>query len=225
MHASSEPGRPLSGRQREARSNDLAVLAAAREVFSAQGHGASMADIARHAGVGIGSIYRRYPTKQDLVGALHLQGVREAGLLVHAVADECAAAAQAARGGEPSGAVATFLSRQITGATGPILRPPDVGRLIDEELAAASEDLRSGLERLIAHDRALRLIPEGFTAADVMQLLLHLRPPLPGPRAHADALHLRYLQWVVRGLRELARADTALTDSPEWDEWMGYWRD
>jgi len=45
--------RPLPGRQREARSNDAAVLVAAREVFSARGHDASMAEIARHAGVGV----------------------------------------------------------------------------------------------------------------------------------------------------------------------------
>ena len=66
-------------------------------------------------------------------------------------------------------------------------------------------------------------MPVGFTTADVMQLLLHLRPALPFPREHADALHLRYLDLAIRGLHEQARAGVALEGGPHWDEWMGTW--
>src|SRR3954452_22402880 len=59
----------MSGRQAEASRNDERVLAAARAVLTADPD-ASMADIARRAGVGIGTLYRRYPSKQALV--LHL---------------------------------------------------------------------------------------------------------------------------------------------------------
>ena len=58
-----------------------------------------------------------------------------------------------------------------------------------------------------------------------MLLLLHLRPVLPFPRAHADALHLRYLDLAMRGLQEQARAGAALGEGPPWDEWMGSWQD
>lgn len=234
MPASVSPDRPLPGRQREARSNDSAVLAAAREVFAAQGHEASMADIARHAGVGVGSIYRRYPTKDALVEALHLRAVREAALLAGEVADEAEASASPAprpstavddTAGVDAGAVDTFLARQITSAAGPLLRPPGARGPLPPDLATASEDLRVGLERAIACDRAAGLLPEAFTTADVMQLLLHLRPPLPFPRAQADALHLRYLALVVRGLRELARAGGTFAEGPRWDERVGAWRD
>jgi len=230
------PDRPLPGRQREARSNDLAVLAAAREVFSAQGPGASMADVAHHAGVGVASIYRRYPTKTALVEALHVHAVRESAALVAEVVAEFEAAAGAppqgpdpdASSAEPgevdAGAVAAFLARQIAGATGPLLRPAGNPGVLAPELAAASEDLRVGLVRLIAHDRARRLVPEGFTPADVMQLQQHLRPALPFPKARTDALHLRYLALVTRGLREQARAGVVLTDGPDWDEWLGAWQ-
>lgn len=211
------PEAPLRGRQREARSNDSAVLAAAREVFSLQGHGASMADVARQAGVGVGSIYRRYPTKDALVEALHVHAVREAAQLAHDIADEAETSAYEA------GAVATFLARQIAEATGPILRPPGADGTLPPPLAAASDDLRAALERLIAYDRAAELVPVGFTPADVMQLLTHLRPRLPFPREQADALHLRYLSLITRGLHEQARTGAPLADGPAWDEWVGAW--
>ncbi|KQM81250.1 TetR/AcrR family transcriptional regulator [Agromyces sp. Leaf222] len=218
------PDRPLPGRQREARSNDAAVLVAAREVFAARGHDASMAEIAKHAGVGVGSIYRRYPTKEALVEALRVHAVSEAGALAHEVA-VALEAAPAAPEAASDGAVATFLARQITGATGPILQPPGGGDPISAELAAASAHLRAGLERLVARDRGDGLVPDGFTTADVMQLLLHLRPALPFDRAHADALHLRYLALAMRGLHEQARSGDALAAGPHWDEWMGTWHD
>lgn len=53
-------------RQAEAERNDRALLQAAREVLAADGVHASVAAIAARAGVGIGSLYRRYRTKEEL---------------------------------------------------------------------------------------------------------------------------------------------------------------
>ncbi|QTA30615.1 TetR family transcriptional regulator [Streptomyces sp. CA-256286] len=53
-------------RQAEAERNDRALLTAAREVFTLDGTHASVAAIAARAGVGIGSLYRRYRTKEEL---------------------------------------------------------------------------------------------------------------------------------------------------------------
>ncbi|MGF6824698.1 AcrR family transcriptional regulator [Microbacterium sp. ZKA21] len=210
--------RPLPGRQREARSNDIAVLAAAREVLSAQGHDASIADIARHAGVGVGSIYRRYATKEALVEALHLHAVREAAARAHELARELEEDMSADRGG-----VTTFLARQISGASGPLLRPPRMAGPIPAELASASDELRAGIDLLIARDRNAGMLPAGFTPADAMQLLQHLRPALPLPRNEADALHLRYLDLIDRGLRAQAAEGVVLSDGPDWDDWVGAW--
>src|ERR1700682_5789567 len=55
------------GRQAEARRNDRAVLDAAREVFAVHGPDASVAQVAARAAVGMGSLYRRYPTKEALL--------------------------------------------------------------------------------------------------------------------------------------------------------------
>jgi len=53
----------------DAARNRQAVLTAAREVFAEQGLGAPLEEIARRAGVGIGTLYRRFPTRDQLVSA------------------------------------------------------------------------------------------------------------------------------------------------------------
>jgi AcrR family transcriptional regulator len=54
----------------DARRNREKVLAAARAVFSEHGRDAQMDDVARRAGVGVGTVYRHFPTKEALIEAL-----------------------------------------------------------------------------------------------------------------------------------------------------------
>jgi AcrR family transcriptional regulator len=60
----------VHGRQAEARRNDLGVLEAARDVFTAQGADAPVSAVAKHAGVGMGTLYRRYGSKTELLQRL-----------------------------------------------------------------------------------------------------------------------------------------------------------
>ena len=60
----------MRGRQAEARRNDLRLLEAAHEVFTTQGFDAPVSAIAKRAGVGMGSLYRRYRTKEELLQRL-----------------------------------------------------------------------------------------------------------------------------------------------------------
>jgi AcrR family transcriptional regulator len=59
--------RPLRA---DAQRNLERILASARALFAERGSGAQMEDIAAHAGVGIGTLYRRFPTKEALVTEL-----------------------------------------------------------------------------------------------------------------------------------------------------------
>jgi AcrR family transcriptional regulator len=77
------PSRSLSpqsarGRQAQARRNDLAVLEAARDVFTAQGAGAPISAVAERAGVGMGTLYRRYGSKSELLQHLCLLAMEQA---------------------------------------------------------------------------------------------------------------------------------------------------
>jgi AcrR family transcriptional regulator len=66
--------RPLRG---DAARNRARVLAAAWEVFSAEGADAQMEQIAKRAGVGVGTLYRNFPTKQALLAELGRQFLDE----------------------------------------------------------------------------------------------------------------------------------------------------
>jgi AcrR family transcriptional regulator len=57
------------------RRNFESLLAAAREVFAADGVNGSLEEIARRAGVGIGTLYRHFPTRQALFEAVYLDEV------------------------------------------------------------------------------------------------------------------------------------------------------
>src|ERR671913_1483192 len=66
---------PLSGRQAEARRNDRLILEAAREVFVADPD-APISAVAKRAGVGIGALYRRYPSKEELLRRVCAEGLQ-----------------------------------------------------------------------------------------------------------------------------------------------------
>src|SRR4051794_16928126 len=64
-------------RRADARRNYENVLAAAREAFAEGGESTALEEIARRAGVGIGTLYRHFPNRQALVEALYLDEVEE----------------------------------------------------------------------------------------------------------------------------------------------------
>src|SRR5436309_15182535 len=54
----------------DARRNREAVIAAAKKLFADRGLDAQMPDVAKAAKVGVGTVYRHFPTKDDLIAAL-----------------------------------------------------------------------------------------------------------------------------------------------------------
>jgi AcrR family transcriptional regulator len=71
----------------DARRNFDALLAAARDAFAEHGSGASLEDIARRAGVGIGTLYRNFPSRQDLFDAVYFGEIEELCRAADEVAD------------------------------------------------------------------------------------------------------------------------------------------
>ncbi len=95
-----EEVRPL---RRDAEVNLGRILAAARDVFAEHGYDASMEAIALRADVGVGTLYRRFPTKADLFGAV-VVAARER---VRQIAEEVLSSV------EPEEAVFEFVRRCI----------------------------------------------------------------------------------------------------------------
>jgi AcrR family transcriptional regulator len=84
----------------DAQRNRAELLDAARLVIAEQGVDASLRDIARRAGVGIGTLYRHFPTREALLAALVSSGVDRM----------CALAADLAATRSPGDAIGTWLS-------------------------------------------------------------------------------------------------------------------
>jgi AcrR family transcriptional regulator len=62
--------RPSAPLRADARRNREAVIAAAKKLFADQGLDAQMPDVARAAKVGVGTVYRHFPAKDDLIAAM-----------------------------------------------------------------------------------------------------------------------------------------------------------
>ncbi len=62
---------PRTHRRADAQRNRERLLSAAREAFAARGETAALEPIARAAGVGIGTLYRHFPTREALVEAIY----------------------------------------------------------------------------------------------------------------------------------------------------------
>ena len=79
MSATDQPSQTLLARPKraDARRNYEKVLAAAREAFAEGGESTALEEIARRAGVGIGTLYRNFPNRQALVEALYVDEVEE----------------------------------------------------------------------------------------------------------------------------------------------------
>jgi len=77
--------RPL---RRDAERNRQRILEAASEIFTERGLDVSLDEVARHAGVGVGTVYRRFRSKEDLVEALFVDRIEEVAALAEQAAEE-----------------------------------------------------------------------------------------------------------------------------------------
>ncbi|GII58226.1 TetR family transcriptional regulator [Planotetraspora thailandica] len=212
-----DPGRPASGRIREARSNDLAVLVAAKEVFTERGWSAPMSAIAERAGVGIGSLYRRYPSKEALAQALQIAAMDQ----IREIADDCVEHVPAEL------AFAAFLNRYQADSFGPLVSILG-GRVPDPpEVHAAADRMRDSLQRVVDVARSCKQIPEDYGPTDILLIIIHLRGALPGEPAEVVKYTQRLLEPLLAGLRVMASAGPGrgenATPAPQWDEWVAFW--
>ncbi|MGX7673552.1 TetR/AcrR family transcriptional regulator [Plantactinospora sp. DSM 117369] len=72
----------------DARRNYEALVSAAQEVFAEHGAAGSLEEVARRAGVGIGTLYRHFPTRRDLFESLYLDEVEALGRTAAELADQ-----------------------------------------------------------------------------------------------------------------------------------------
>lgn len=203
---SGPPSRPL--RKDAARNREL-LLTAAAKVFADQGLGASVDDVAREAGVGMGTLYRRFATKDDLVDEL----VRDVLSRFVALAVEAASA--------PGGTgLEVFLRRAAA------LQAEQRGCLPRLWNSAAEQALVEEARRLIAELLTTaqdlgRIRPE-ITPTDISVVMWSVRGIIETARGSASSAWQRHLELVLAGMRP---SDEPLTHPPltrkQADEMLG----
>jgi AcrR family transcriptional regulator len=197
------------GRQAEARRNDRSVLDAARLVFAAAGPEAPMSAVAAAAGVGMGSLYRRFASKDEM-----LQYLCEASLRQQAAAAEAAAAAGDDR---PWEALADFIRECVSFRAG--VFSSLAGRIpVTPVMAETARRVHETLALLVA--RAQRV---GALRADVGAVDLHCLIELFSRRpADDEEAHLRLLGIALDGLRSPGGEPLPGT-AREWPALAGRW--
>jgi AcrR family transcriptional regulator len=182
---------PLSGRRREAARNDVEILDAARSVFL-EDPSAPISAVATRANVGISALYRRYPSKADLLRELARDG------LVRYIAELEAALADPR---DPWTVYSDCLTRILDGGSqalaqrlaGTFTPTPDLSALAGRAATLADE-----VHRRAQREKALR---EDVSPLDVVFLLEWLSAiTLPGADGGRGLRH-RYLALLLQALR------------------------
>jgi AcrR family transcriptional regulator len=193
--------RPLRA---DARDNHRRLLEAARDVFIERGPGASLEEIARRAGTGIATLYRRFPDRRALVREVVLDALQR-------TEEEARQAARDEPG--PFAALARYMHRAIDVRTAAVI-PALLGEIPfdDPEITRARQAGPAAVQALVdAAHQAGTLRPD-ISSGDIGMLIARLSRPLPGgiPSELQDRLSHRHLNLVIDGLRDSARQPAEL---------------
>jgi len=146
----------------DARRNRALILAAASEVFAAQGTSATTEQVARRAGVAIGTVFRHFPTKHDLLIAIMKD------LLDQLTADVAALAQE----GDPHTALFSFFTHLVAQAAAKKSVVELLSRSgVEIQAAQPLQALRDGIDNLLTSGQRSGAIREDTRIGEVMALL------------------------------------------------------
>ena len=173
----------------DARRNRAAIVKAARAVFARYGREAQMDDVARRAKVGVGTLYRHFPTKDALLEALALeQFERITAWAREALEEEDAWAACEAL---------IWRSAKLQASDRALMEA-----VADHKCRVAQEshELHACTEELLARARAAGTVRADATAMDVQVMMCALGSVMQ----QGDERWQRYLELMLDGLRARA---------------------
>jgi AcrR family transcriptional regulator len=177
----------------DARRNRERILQSARAAFAESGADAQIDDVARHAGVGVGTVYRHFPTKQALLTEL----VRQTFRLFTGWAREALEA-----GGEPFALIEGLLRRIAETAAGDVgvqyALTSSAAQAARSEAQAEQDELIAVIAELVERARRAGTIRPGIEATDIAMLICGVVSAM-GPRPGFD--WRRHLDLVIDTLR------------------------
>jgi AcrR family transcriptional regulator len=181
----------VSHLRRDAARNRAKLLAAGREVFAEQGPDASLEEVARRAGVGIGTLYRHFPSREALAEEIFAEHI-----------DEVSGAAEAAASAEDAWAgLVAFLERVLD--------------LQARNLPLRSLFLRHGggraaerrrvvlplLEQVVERGREQGAVRDDLAVGDLMLALWSFAPLHEATAGVAPNVWRRHLRILLDGMR------------------------
>ena len=182
-----------AGLRKDAALNRERLLAAASELFAEEGLDVTLNDIAHRAGVGVGTAYRRFANKEEVIEALFEQRLEE----VVAVAREALDDPDAWHG------LVTFLERSLHMQFGDrgltqIMNYPQLGPARANETRDRIAPLMTALVERAQQQGVVR--PD-FDQTDLIFIQMALSAVTEGTRALAPDLYRRYLTLFLDGIR------------------------
>jgi AcrR family transcriptional regulator len=172
------------------------VVAAARDVLLEQGLDAPVDDIARRAGVGVGTVYRRFADRDALV--------RE--IVLRSVADMLAGVAAADAEDDPWAAFSGFVRAAFDlrlGLLATALFSVMSGPLREDAgFLAQRDDLLAAVDRLLLRAQSAGVVRDDVGVGDLLTAVVKASRPLPGVTADVDRAGLdRAAALLLDGMR------------------------
>lgn len=204
-------------RRRDAQANLARVLAAAAEVFAERGCSATLADVAKAAGVGVATVYRTFETKDDLIYAVYEPKITAAREQAQAASDDP----------EPWQGVVAHLEQSVptlaadkgfrellSGSYSETLgwsrprTPQRLAKLVEDNHNQTGEHL----ERLVGRARAAGVVRDDLVAGDLLLLSMavHTAVEFGGPAY--PLLYKRMIGFLLDGIRPSREAPTPLPE-------------
>lgn len=180
----------------DAERNRERILEVAGRLFAETGGKASIEDIARAAGVGVGTVHRHFPTKEQLLAAV----------LVVSCGPILVALDLALAGDDPGRGVEAFLLAVLEQQAHHRALAEELRDQMDlsPELAAVKHQIRERVETLIAEAQAAGEIRPDIGASDITMLLASISQTATIGGAEIDpTIRARYLRIMLDGLRPL----------------------
>ena len=191
--------RPL---RQDAERNRQRILVAAAEVFNERGLEVSLDEIARHAGVGVGTVYRRFRTKEELIEALFMDRLE----MIAAIADEALASP------DPWSGLVSFMERMAETMAGNVgLRQMLMFATYGRDLVAVARQHNAPLiEQLVQRAQAAGQLRADIRQTDIALLVLVLTETTQLAYAANPEIWRRYLTLILDGMRPAREGVTPL---------------
>lgn len=183
------PPRPLRA---DAQRNRASVLLGARKAFREEGLDAEMASIARRAGVGVGTVYRHFPTKEALLEALTLDHFDRLADIVEGVE---------AREEDPWTALERHIWETATHTAEDVGMCEVLSQAPTTAEMAAAHRLRQASWRIVEKAKAAGVVRADATADDIPLMMCGFGRIAAAQRAGAPMGWQRYLEIMLDGLR------------------------